>query len=641
MAEDKNTFYTTTPIYYVTARPHVGSLYSTVIADALARWHRMLGQKTFFLTGTDEHGQKIAEAAAALNESPKEFVDEVSKAYKDIWHLYDLDYTDFIRTTDERHKKAVYYWIQKAQEKGDIYKGFYEGWYCVPDEHFIADKDASDDAEPPLCPLCGRKTIHASEESYFFRLSAYQDRLLKFYKENPHFITPKERLNEVISFVESGLHDLSISRKSVSWGIPFPGDPKHVVYVWVDALTNYISAIGYGDPNKSKEFKQWWPADVHVMAKEIVRFHAIYWPAFLMAADLPMPKKLLVHGWIMVDGQKMSKSLGNVVDPLALAQKYGIEPVKYYMLRQLPITHDANFSYADLEHAINADLAGGVGNLLNRLIALAEKNNMHELHAPAQWSSEASALYESSIQLIKDYTDYLENCSFHLALGKLWQFVHQANAYFHAQEPWKVAKVDAAKFEEILSATAHALRTMAVLLWPVMPQKMEALLQSIGVKCIPGVGSMGGVALDEWTANMQLTKIPALFEKVEKEEKKSEEVSVKKEEPENSVNIETVASVELVVGTIIAVDQIEKSEKLLKMQVDFGDRGQRTILAGVKKWYVPEDLIGKQATFVFNLAPRKMAGEVSQGMMLMGEDADGKPHPVSPAQPVPNGTRLR
>ncbi|HML19297.1 MAG TPA: methionine--tRNA ligase, partial [Candidatus Dependentiae bacterium] len=339
MAE-KSKYFVTTPIYYVTSGPHIGSLYSTLIADVAARYHALFGDNVFFLTGTDEHGQKVAQAAAKAGVEPKAFVDKVSDEYKKMWKLYDLNYTDFIRTTDERHKKAVYKWIETVEKKGDIYKAQYDGWYCVPDETFVTDQAV--DGKAPLCPTCGRETIQLTEENYFFRLSAYQDRLLKFYKENPDFITPRERLNEVISFVESGLKDLSISRTTVSWAIPFPKDPAHRVYVWADALMNYATAVGYGDDSKTKEFNYWWPADLHIMGKEIVKFHAAYWPAFLMAADLPLPKRLLVHGWITADGKKMSKSLGNVVDPVPLAATYGIEPVKYYLLRQLPISQDGD-----------------------------------------------------------------------------------------------------------------------------------------------------------------------------------------------------------------------------------------------------------------------------------------------------------
>lgn len=639
MAE-KSKYFVTTPIYYVTSGPHIGSLYSTLIADVAARYHALLGKNVFFLTGTDEHGQKVAQAAEKAGVDPKSFVDKVSNDYKKMWKLYDLNYTDFIRTTDERHKKAVYKWIETVEKKGDIYKAQYDGWYCVPDETFVTEQAV--DGKAPLCPTCGRETIQLTEENYFFRLSAYQDRLLKFYKDNPDFITPRERLNEVISFVESGLKDLSISRTTVSWAIPFPKDPAHKVYVWVDALMNYATAVGYGDDSKTKEFNYWWPADVHIMAKEIVKFHAAYWPAFLMAADLPLPKRLLVHGWITVDGKKMSKSLGNVVDPVPLAATYGVEPVKYYLLRQLPISQDGDFSYAGLEQHINADLVGGLGNLLNRVVALAEKHDVHAIERQASWSEPSQELYNESCAMIKEYQEHLKDYYFHLGLGRLWKFVNQTNAYFHAQEPWKLAKSDPARFVEVLSATCHGLRTIAVMLWPVMPQTMETLLKSLGLTFDLSRGAWSGFNLESWDSSFTLVKVPALFQKIEptKKEQKEEDSSKKSITESPTIDIETLSKVELVVGTIEHAEIVEKSDKLLKMHVNFGPRGQRTILAGIRKWYLPVDLIGKQAVFVYNLKPRLMMGHESQGMLLIAQGSEGG-HVISPGNPVPNGTRLQ
>jgi methionyl-tRNA synthetase len=639
MAE-KSKYFVTTPIYYVTSGPHIGSLYSTLIADVAARYHALFGDNVFFLTGTDEHGQKVAQAAAKAGVEPKAFVDKVSDEYKKMWKLYDLNYTDFIRTTDERHKKAVYKWIETVEKKGDIYKAQYDGWYCVPDETFVTDQAV--DGKAPLCPTCGRETIQLTEENYFFRLSAYQDRLLKFYKENPDFITPRERLNEVISFVESGLKDLSISRTTVSWAIPFPKDPAHRVYVWADALMNYATAVGYGDDSKTKEFNYWWPADLHIMGKEIVKFHAAYWPAFLMAADLPLPKRLLVHGWITADGKKMSKSLGNVVDPVPLAATYGIEPVKYYLLRQLPISQDGDFSLAGLEQHINADLAGGLGNLLNRVVALAEKNDIHTIECQASWSQPSQELYNESCAMIKEYQEHIKDYYFHLGLGRLWKFVNQTNAYFHAQEPWKLAKSDPAKFVEVLSATCHSLRTIALVLWPVMPQTMETLLKSLGLTFDLSLGAWSGFNLENWDSSFTLVKVPTLFQKIEPAKKEQEEKTSSKESVTESsaVDIETLAKVELVVGTIEHAEIIEKSDKLLKLHVNFGPRGQRTILAGIRKWYLPVDVIGKQAVFVYNLKPRLMMGYESQGMLLIAQGSDGG-HFVSPGKMVPNGTRLQ
>jgi len=454
-----NKFYITTPIYYVTARPHLGSLYSTLFADVLARWHKLNGKKTFFLTGTDEHGQKISQAAQKAGMEPKAFVDQFIPAYQDTWKKFEIDYTYFVRTTGPDHIRGAQAFVQKLIDTGDIYKAVYEGWYCTPDETFVTHSTSSQpshkasadtagqahqgegnsssvrpeelrDKVAPACPSCGRETVFVSESTYFFKLSAYQDRLLKFYKDHPDFIVPKERANEVISFVESGLKDLSISRTTVPWGIPFPNDPEHTIYVWTEALCNYITAIGYGNANKQDEFKFWWPADVQVLGKDIVRFHAVFWPAFLMAADLPLPKQLLVHGWIKVDEQKMSKSLGNVVDPMALYDAYGPEPLRYYLLRQLPIGQDGNFNIEELETRITADLANDLGNLLNRLVVLAAKNESMILHAPKKWEGAAELdLRDESLNMVQEFENYMKDFQFHQALGSLWKFIHKINVY--------------------------------------------------------------------------------------------------------------------------------------------------------------------------------------------------------------------
>ncbi len=645
-------FYVTTPIYYVTAKPHVGSLYTTVIADTVARWQRLQGKNVFFLTGTDEHGQKVAQAAADAGKSPKTFVDDVSAAYKAMWQHYNLSYTEFIRTTDENHKKGVYAWIAKAQEKGDIYKSYYEGWYCQPDEAFVADKASIPSNEPPLCPLCGRTTISASEESYFFRLSAYQDRLLEFYKHNPDFITPKERLNEVISFVEAGLKDLSISRTSVTWGIPFPGDPQHVIYVWIDALMNYLTAIGYGDPEKTANVNQWWPADLHCMGKEIVRFHAAYWPAFLMAADMPLPKKLLVHGWITVDGEKMSKSRNNVVDPTLLAEQYSVEPVKYYLLRKIPVTHDGDFSYHSLESVINSDLVGGLGNLLNRMLLLAEKHGIQTVTLPTAWSLESAALRTTANETLQLYITSMETYQFHIALTQLWTFVNSVNAYFHAHEPWRLATTDKHKFIEVVSATCHSLRTIGILLSPIMPQKMAILLQSIGVS-LDHTKPHFGHNITAWDSFFTLTKTAPLFAKIE--QKKDTSCTAEPAATPNttllkaqiaaptieSVSIDIANQLALVVGTITKAELVAKSEKLLALQVDFGHRGTRSVLAGIRAWYKPDELVGKQAVFLYNLKPRSILGLTSEGMLMCAEREDGSVTFVTPAVSVPNGSRLR
>jgi len=634
--------YVTTPIYYVTAAPHLGSLYSTLIADVIARWSKLQGKDTFFLTGTDEHGQKVAQTAEKAGKTPQAFVDSFIHAYKNAWKQYEIEYDYFVRTTDPNHIAAVQDWIRDLQKKGDIYKSFYQGWYCVSDELFVTEKDADvskpidEHAQGPACPHCGRPTQFVAEETYFFKLSKYQDALLEFYEQNPDFVTPKERLHEVINFVKAGLKDLSISRTTVTWGIPFPDDPKHVAYVWADALTNYITAIGYKQKGREKEFAKWWPADVQVLGKDILRFHAIYWPAFLMASDLAMPKTLLVHGWIKMDKQKMSKSLGNVVDPMELLKTYGADPVRYYLMRQMAITHDGDFSIDDLEQRISSDLANDLGNLLNRLVALAEQHNALEIAPPPAWDKDSQLLHEQCQKMLEEFAAHMDSYMFHMALGTVWKFINATNAYFHEHEPWKLAKQDRAAFMAVLSSSAHSLRTIAYLLLPYMPEKMEQLFASLGIE---QKHQIAHADLDRWNQTFKLKKMPPLFEKPAEREKPME---TKPEIKQDSyITIDDVVKVELVVGTIEQCEVVAQSEKLLKMQVNFGPKGSRQILAGIRASYKPEDLIGKQGIFVFNLKPRAMAGLESQGMMLVAEGGDGKVKMSTVAESVPNGTRLR
>ncbi len=634
----KQTFYVTTPIYYGTAKPHLGSLYSTLVADVISRWQKLVGSDTYFLTGTDEHGQKILQAAQQAGKTPKEFVDSFIEAYQTAWNTYHIEYQQFIRTTDPHHIKGVQDLIIKLLDQGDIYKGSYDGWYCTPCETFVTASK-----EKLACPSCGRDTVKVSEESYFFRLSAYQDKLRAFYKSHPEFIIPKERANEVLSFVEGGLSDLSISRTTISWGVPFPRDPEHVVYVWVDALCNYITAIGYGDPAEKEELKKWWPANVQVLGKDIIRFHAVYWPAMLMAAGLDVPKTLLVHGWIQVNKQKMSKSLGNVVDPIELAQHYGPEEVRYYLMRQMPMNSDGDFSTGDLEQKITTDLANDLGNLLNRMLVLADKNGMHKVEPSDIWSPRAMDLRDKSFDAIEEYRQHIAQYEFHIALGHLWRFINAINAYFHEMEPWKIVKQDKEQFAQVISATAHSLRIVAVLLWPIMPQKMEQLLESIGHPFNIETDLLDSLELDIWKQTFILKPIAPLFKKIEDSRMEEKQPSQKQEtvDTTNCIGIEDLTKVELRIGTIKSAESIPESDKLIKMQVDLGPLGMRQILAGIRKSYHPEDLVGKQGLFVCNLKPRKMLGYESQGMMLVAEGIDGKVHPVNPEGMVSAGTPLR
>jgi methionyl-tRNA synthetase len=480
----KNKFYVTTPIYYATAAPHLGSLYSTLLADVAKRYHQLKGEHAFFLTGTDEYGQKVATAAQKAGKQPQEFVDSFIDAYKNMWARYNLSYDYFMRTTSPAHKDAVQAWLQKLIDKGEIYKSVYTGWYCLPDESFVTPKDQDQNQTIPLCPDCGRQTTQVSEECYFFKLSVYQDRLLAFYKENPNFIVPKERLQEVIRFVEGGLKDLSISRTTVTWGIPFPGDSKHVTYVWADALNNYITAIGYGsnDAEKQYNFSYWWPADLQVLGKDIVRFHAVYWPAFLMASDLALPRQLLVHGWLKVGAQKMSKSLGNAVDPQYLAETYGADEIRYYLISKMAITQDSEFNIQAIENTITNELANELGNLLHRISALTDKYNFMHVQPPKKWSPRVVALQKKSAAMAEQYEQHMNQQYFYRAVGSAFEFVKEINAYFHEQEPWKQAKHSPEAFKETISASLHALHRIGIMLTPIMPTKMDVLLESIGIK---------------------------------------------------------------------------------------------------------------------------------------------------------------
>lgn len=626
----------TTPIYYATATPHLGTLYSTVLADIAARWNKIQGKDVFFLTGTDEFGQKVAQAAEKVNKDPKVFVDQFIPAYKALWKKYEIDYSHFIRTTDDYHVKAIQKWLGDLEQKGDIYKGAYEGWYCTPCETYLTEKDFEEGTKNPACVSCERSTQWVSEPCYFFKLSAYQDRLLKFYEDNPNFITPKERFAEVISFVKGGLQDLSISRTTLSWGVPFPNDKDHVTYVWADALNNYITGIGYGQEGKEEQFKKWWPADMQVLGKDIVRFHAIFWPAFLMASDLPLPKQLLVHGWIKMGDHKMSKSRGNSVDPQELYKEYGPDSVRYYLARQLSIAQDGQFTVADLEQKITSDLANDLGNLLQRMVSLASKNQVTEVTS-GQWRDEEIDLQEHAREMIDAFKREMERGYYHMALSHLWKFVNGVNAYFHACEPWKLAKTDQEKFMTVLSATCHSLKIIATMLWPVMPEKTEELFKRLGYTFEINGDKVSELIEGKWNKNFKLQTGDALF--VKPEPKQQEEPATQKE---SYINIEDFIKVDLRVGTIKECEIVEKSDRLLKSQVDLGpELGIRQIFSGIKEWYKPEELIGKQVIVVANLKPRKMMGEESQGMITLADGDNGKPTLISPVIPLPNGAKLK
>jgi len=639
MQNESSHFYVTTPIYYVTAKPHLGSLYSTLLADVAARWARLNGKKAFFLTGTDEHGQKIAQAAAAVQMEPKKFVDQFISTYKKIWKEYNLDYSYFIRTTDIEHVTAVQEWLKRLLAKGDIYKGFYKGCYCTQCETFVSEVLQPNEIAPS-CPSCGRATNEIAEESYFFKLSAYQDKLLAFYEKNPDFIMPKERANEVYQFVKAGLRDLSISRTTVSWGIPFPGDEQHVTYVWADALNNYITAIGYGQKGKEEEFKKWWPADLQILGKDIIRFHAVYWPAFLMASDLPMPKHLLVHGWIKMNDQKMSKSFGNVVEPEKLHALYGSDPVRYYLMRQMSITQDTNFSQEDLEQRIESDLANDLGNLLNRMAVLAQKNGMFKIPPPSIWSADVVSLRDAGWSMISEMKDQMAAGMFHLALAAVWKYINQLNAFFHANEPWKLMKNDKEQAYQVISATCHGLYTVGVLLWPFMPTTMEQLLLSLGIS-LPDLShgsSVQALLESRWHNTFAIEKVPNLFNKPEKSMETPENKAATPAE-QSYIDITDFAKVHLCTGTIIVCEPVPNSDKLYRLEVDFGHLGKRQILTGLRQVIPQDKLLNKQGIFVMNLKPRMMLGLQSEGMLLTA--FGGAKAILTVSEPVENGSVVK
>lgn len=653
----RKNFYITTPIYYPNAKPHLGTLYSTLIADVTARWHKLQGQNVFFLTGTDEHGQKLQEKAEAEKITPQELVDAIVPAFKDLWHLYEIEYSKFIRTTDPEHIKGVEAWIKLMIKQGDIYKSTYSGWYCVPDETFVnvGSDPLQDEKGNYLCPTCKRGLRQLEEESYFFRLSAYEERLLKFYEDNPDFVTPKERLHEVVSFVKSGLKDLSISRKSVSWGIPFPNDPSHTVYVWADALNNYLTGIGFGQTSAQarEQFVSLWPADVQVMAKDILRFHAVYWPAFLMAADLPLPRKLLVHGYILMGDDKMSKSLGNAIDPTQLAAWYGVEQIRYYLLRQMPISHDGRFDLKDLESRIESDLANSLGNLLSRVQVLAINNGLQTVKPVATLEATSEGLRERCEESFRFYWDEMTACNYHSALAELWKFIAEVNAFFQKQKPWDLAKSNKELFAEVISTTCHSLYAIAVMLWPVMPKKAELLLTALGYTFEPGKDYPQELRGNVWDKTFVLHKLPEpLFIRPEIHSKELEAAPAPQAAPAPDakqiveagiaeIGIEDFVKVHLAVGTILACDTVHGSDKLYRLQLDFGPLGQRQIFSGVAQHFKPEDLIGKQGVGVVNLKPRKMMGQISQGMMLFADDGNGKLQLTTVGAHVANGSRVK
>ena len=631
----KPTFYITTPIYYPSATLHIGHCYTTVAADTMTRYKKMRGYDAYFLTGSDEHGQKIERAAAAADMKPIEYVDRIIASFQELWKKFDIDYDDFIRTTQPRHEEVVAEVFNKLKAKGDIYLGSYEGHYCVSCETFYTETQIKDAGG--VCPDCGGPVDIVQEESYFFKLSNYSDRLLEYIDANPDFIQPVSRRNEMINFIKQGLEDLSISRTTFSWGIPVPGDPKHVIYVWLDALTNYISALGYtkGD----ERFEKYWPADVHLVGKDIVRFHTIIWPIMLMALDLPLPKKVFAHGWILVNEGKMSKSKGNVVDPMVLADKYSTDALRYFLLREFIFGTDGNYSEDVLINRINVDLANDFGNLLSRTTAMITKFQNGVIEAPGEKNEADDELLGLFKTVPDEMAEYMEKLEFHNAFASVWKIITKANKYIDECAPWALNKNgEKEKLATVLYNMAEAIRIATILLTPVMPNTPAKVFAQLGIDDQPELHTWESLTYGGIKAGTEIHRGEPIFPRLEaekedapKEEKKNKEkqqnkqektaVKEEKKEAEGVITIDDFNKVELRVGTILAAEKVENADKLLKFNVKIGEE-ERTIVSGIAKYYAPEDLIGKNVVVVANLKPVKLRGIESCGMLLCAKKDD-------------------
>jgi methionyl-tRNA synthetase len=641
-------FYVTTPIYYVNDAPHIGHVYTTVVADVLARFHRLLGEEVYFLTGTDEHGQKIEDSARARGLTPIALADEVVSRYHALWKRLAMTHDDFIRTTEARHQQGVLKLYERIRARGDdIYKGRYEGWYCKGCEAFYPDSQIVEGR----CPDQGHPVQRLSEESYFFRLSRYEKPLLEHYAAHPEFIFPATRRNEIVSFVSSGLKDLSISRTSFQWGIPFPDDPRHIFYVWFDALANYVTALGFAGDGKL--YERFWPADAQLVGKDILRFHAVYWPAFLLSAGLPLPKSIVAHGWWLSDSGKMSKSRGNVIEPNALLDDFGPDALRYFLMREMAFGQDAGYSDEALVDRTNSDLANDLGNLISRTLKLVENSfggaiPEASVRPDAPLARAARGAWEGMVARFQTY-------DFSGGLARVWELVSATNRFLVEREPWKLAGDPARRAElaEVLYDASEALRVTGQLLSPVMPGATRELWRQLGLAADPAGGTLRDLEWGKLPAGTRIARGAGLFPRIDKKAylgqpdstsspavtrpaAKARESNVE----ESSIDIEEFRKVQLKVGKVIAAEKVEGAKKLLKLQVDLGTE-VRQIISGIADKYAPEALVGKQIVLVVNLKPAVIRGVESRGMLLAAQDADGRATIVTFEEPVDLGATVR